>query len=81
MPVNEYQENSQDLTTQESQSESVYDDNSNFGLDPSEITPESSSAKGLSQLSTTYTPNDTKYLMITKEELSQARATAILGRV
>jgi hypothetical protein len=82
MPVTDYHENSQDFTTQESQSESVYDDNSNFEVDSFEISPEGSTIQGLSQrTSTTYTPNDTKYLIITKEELSQVRATAILGKV
>lgn len=81
MRVTEYPENSQDFMTQESQSESVYDENSAFEHDSSEIIPESSSAKESSQLSITYTPNDTKYLIITKEELGQVKATAILGKV
>lgn len=81
MPVTGYHEDSQDFMTHESQSESAHDSNFNFELDSSDIIPESSSTKESSQLSTTYIPNDTKYLIITKDELSQVRATAILGRV
>ena len=81
MPVTGYHEDSQDFMTHESQSESVHDGNFNFELDSSDIIPESSSAKKSSQLSTTYIPNDTKYLIIIKDELSQVRATAILERV
>jgi hypothetical protein len=81
MRVTEYPENPQDFMTQESQSEFIYDDNSAFEHDSSEIILESSFIKESSQLSITYTPNDTKYLIITKEELNQVRATAILRKV
>jgi hypothetical protein len=78
MPITTYDNSSQDYAVMDEDSYSFI----SIQNESSNIIPESSSATGLSsQLGLKYQPDSEKWLVITKDEITQTRATMILGKV